>query len=106
MVPCEVCDVLLDTREAMPHVMGHRHFNSAICIVNMQAELAEWRAGKRRVYWVFRLMDAYGCLPVQVVHANEKKEIRQGFRFGKKNDDKLIRITVGPRGNVRPWRKK
>lgn len=96
-MPCEVCDVLLDTREAMPHVMGHRHFNSAICIVNLKAELAEWRTGKRRVVWRTDLDTGMGDMETH------RAKVRYVW---KKAGAKVRRVTFGPAGNVRPWVKR
>lgn len=71
-------------------------------LAEAQSELAEWRTGKRRVFWELRINDAYGMLPVTIVRANAMNE----WRPRKEEVDSLKRITVGPRGNVRPWRKK
>lgn len=74
-------------------------------LAEAQAELAEWRTGKRRVYWRIK-REAYGEYSYDggpLVRPIERKELHlaagsRGF--------KAIRVTVGPAGNVRPWVKK
>ena len=104
-MPCEVCDVLLDTREAMPYVMGHRHFNSAICIINLKAELAEWRTGKRRVYWYIKHSDG-SSWPLGGYVDRDCRKLVNAQLMSLGGPRKAMRVTVGPRGNVRPWVKR
>lgn len=81
------------------------HLSLLGCVNAMKAELAEWRTGKRRVYWRIK-REAYGKYSYDggpLVRPIERKELHlaagsRGF--------KAIRVTVGPACNVRPWRKK
>ncbi len=57
MMPCELCGVPLDTREAMPQCWGHMHTSAHLCANNLADENARLRDRERRivrVYWRIR----------------------------------------------------
>lgn len=84
------------------------HLSLLGCVNAMKAELAEWRTGRRRVYWQTRreLSGGYIYCSSGYCEAGAKREAGQDVDGSTYPTMKLVRRTVGPRGNVRPWVKK
>lgn len=74
-------------------------------IAELQAELAEWRTGKRRVYWYIKHSDG-SSWPLGGYVDRDCRKLVNAQLMSLGGPRKAMRVTVGPRGNVRPWRKK
>lgn len=68
------------------------HFFEQECISYLQAELREWRSGKRRVFW--RTYDDEGRADFLWTDTNQARAVAHGW--AKHSGKTVRRVTVGP----------